>query len=210
MERERQKGETEKYIIWYFEELRGRGYIQLIDTSPCEIVIDYRIEITKGRSFEQWVYTPDLVVRWTSLGIDLWCNILNGHDNTFKRPFVCDLGATSYIEVKPDVAYSIAKANTSAVTFPIRQKALFALQGIYVQMVKPIALFKATFTPQRYMLTDKTLKERKLHHYPRTLDDYLRLTNNLTRPLPRTKDARGEVDDEDRGAKVIDDTIERV
>ena len=212
---EKQKGQTEQYIQWYFEELQARGFIESINLSPEPIVINDPIDICVGRKFERTQYTPDMFIVWSpsiTFGrISLWINCI-GDDSIIKQPFVARpmlidgiYWYCSFIEVKPDVAIMNAQHATSMLTFPYRQKLVYLQTGIYVQLVKPIQLFKATFTPQRYMKTDKTMRDRKLHHFARTFEDYMRLTDNLTKPMPRTTKAREEERLSDFGIELIED-----
>ena len=54
-----QKGKTEEYIKWYFEELQERGYVSAIDTDPSPIVISDKAFITPWVSIKH-VETYDL------------------------------------------------------------------------------------------------------------------------------------------------------
>jgi len=211
----KQKGDTEIYIQWYFEELKERGYVESIDLNPSPIQLKSEF-VTKGRHFNPMEYTPDILVNW-SKDAECWFNAENitWIQDDFKRPFVSHIIGgypehvfyRSYIEIKPDVNKMFMQDSTSAISFPYRQRLVFVEKGIYVQLVKPIKLFTATFTPQRYLTTDKSLtRKRKLHHFARSLDDYLRLTDNLTKPLPISKDDRGEFRLlEDAGINFIED-----
>jgi len=197
------KGKTEQYIKWYFQELKERGYVHEIDDSPSSIVISEEAKITDWVTLKQRVYTPDLLIVWTNEGQAKWCNTMFSKDE-MRKPFVCYVD-TTLVEVKPDVPYNLAKANTSMVAFPLRQVMLYNMTSMYVQMLKVKDLFAATFTPRRYLFTDKTKANRTIHFHTRTLDEYLTLTNDLTKPLPSSKWKRGEETADDLGFEFVDD-----
>ena len=198
-----EKGKTEEYIKWYFEELQEKGYVHSINTNPSSIVIFEKIAVTQWVTLRQRVYTADFEIIWTILGMVKWCNLQYSTD-AIRKPFI-SYNDSTLIEVKPNVSYRLARANTSMVTFPLRRNMLYQATGQYVQMVKTEDLFASTFTPKRYLLTDKTGKPRTIHFHTRTLDEYLQLTDNLTKPMPGSKWDRDEISDDDLGFKFVED-----
>lgn len=201
MPRVKKKGDTEKYILWYFEELQERGFVHRITTDPPDFLMLPKRDVTTGVSLRARKYTPDLIVVWKwKEATDMWCNKV-GDFSGIRKPFVVNEFFITHIEVKPDVSYRVAKGATSMATFPLRRDIMFSELKTYVQLIKPQELFASTFTPARYLLTDKTKTGRKrvIHFHTRTLDEYLQLTDNLTKPIPGSKWNRNEVTEEDLG-----------
>ncbi len=89
----------------------------------------------------------------------------------------------SDVDVKPvPNAARFSKGLNSYITFPILQKALLWLYGRYVNKVVPIpsrssgntlALFPNSFTPIRYLHTDKATMARKIHFRTITMATYI-------------------------------------
>ncbi|KKK85474.1 hypothetical protein LCGC14_2772940 [marine sediment metagenome] len=131
-------------------------------------------------------YTPDDIIPWTKKA-----------ENIFYIPFESDPRTWNSCYFKAmkspneDLYYSIIdiKAPTgthrhSDTPFSFTQKWLWYRQKLYVQKVmlapaKPkfginTFLFESTFTPQRFLWTDKVTKLRKINHYvPRTLEEFI-------------------------------------
>jgi hypothetical protein len=202
MKVKKQKGATELYIQWYFEELQEAGFVAIVITSPDSILINRDEYPATGIKIGHTNYTPDLQIEWDMENNGgIWCDSMNMIPRSeHAKPFIANdmngHGGTSYttlIEVKPDVSARFAKFASSTTTFVYRQKLLYFQTGLYVQLVKPQELFAATFTPQRYMKTNKlnsefkkvkTRNESRTISYPvRSLQEYLTLTENLTKPL---------------------------
>ena len=72
----------------------------------------------------------------------------------------------SYIDVK-----GLFDRNKSNSTFSIIQKVLFSEKGIYAQKIVPEKLFERTFTPKKYLKTDKSGKPRKIKWEVKLLEE---------------------------------------
>jgi hypothetical protein len=103
--------------------------------------------------------------------------------------------------------------NNSAITFPLIQKTLYAIHGIYVQKIVPFAklgLFNYTFTPSDY-ITTSTGKARKVLFKTRTLDEYIQLQNTpvtvkrKTSGSKTTKSKTSEPSETDESVKQTED-----
>ena len=216
--KEKRKGDTELYIQWYFEELREAGYINEIILSPTPIQINRDEYPAHNVKISNTVYTPDLQVAWNGTTGFIWFNLMFNHNGSdFKKPFVVNnmsdrVGGspfTTLLEVKPDVVSKFMTKSSSAISFPYRQKLVYFQTSLYVQLVRPIELFTETFTPQRYLKTNKlnsdfkkvkTRNELRTIKFPvRSLKEYLELTENITKPLTWI---------EKSGIRIIDDTDE--
>jgi hypothetical protein len=91
-----------------------------------------------------------------------------------KLPFYAK-NDISYIDVKGTF---IGKYNNSAITFPIIQKVLYVLKGIFVQKIIPIKLFELTFVPKILVYTKKTNKLKKYSFDIKSLEYFLNLQKN--------------------------------
>ena len=77
--------------------------------------------------------------------------------------------------------------NTTSYTFPILQKIIYTVYGIYVNKSIPIplmskgaiksgnktALFNTTFVPKRYLLTDGGMQGREIKFKKQSLKEYV-------------------------------------
>lgn len=177
----------ELYICWYFEELLEKGYVKEFTRQGAE---SYILSLKKDVSYvkqikkrtqeivygnkvllHSHIYTPDFDVLWTEKAIGVFISDKELDFVTRKVPFYghfVDSYLYSCLEVKPEW-------NTFNMTrlFTLNQKWVYDKWGVFVQMVQPVPLFKNTFTPERYLLTDKATKIRTLHHKARSLKEYV-------------------------------------
>jgi len=124
-------------------------------------------------------YTADFVISWDIKLLDKLFSIPGGGYS--KTPFVAAEKSGHFFSII-DVKGSFAgKNNTSAITFPLKQKWMMQKYDIYVQKIIPIStvkgqgrgLFVDTFTPVKYLLTP-TGKERTIHYKPVFINQYLK------------------------------------
>jgi len=172
----------EMYYSWYLDELRDAGFIldykpqyifQLSGdvnhsyTKPMKRVDDKEIvySLMKGH-----IYTTDFVIRWTEKAKGIFYeDLLDPPPNTplTKAHYVVQDGI-GYVEIKPKFDF---KNMTRLVKLNI--KWVWNLHSKYVQIVVPEEMFKETFTPQRFLLTDKDMRKRTIKFKTRTLDEFL-------------------------------------
>jgi hypothetical protein len=95
-------------------------------------------------------YTPDFVIKWDKCSEHkLWSSV------GLSRPFHADSQDYSFIDTKGGY-----DAQNMTRLFRINQKWIWDKLGIYVQEIVPQKLFKETFTPERYLMTDKMVQKR--------------------------------------------------
>jgi hypothetical protein len=124
-------------------------------------------------------YTYDFKIYWNSensngifyKNIDFDKNVKYPKE---KLPFYAK-DNISYIDVKGTF---IGRHNNSAITFPIIQKVLYVLKGIFVQKIIPIKLFELTFVPESLIYTKKTNKLKKYKFKIKSLNEFLNLIKN--------------------------------
>jgi hypothetical protein len=142
----------EEWFSWYLEELQEHKLISNWNYNTKEI------ELTKERTFlynnkeyhllRNMVYTYDFDITWTDKGIQRLCAVY-GEIRKIKYkllPFKV-YGNVSYVEVKG--VYTRTNRVTD-ITFPIKQKIMYDLKGIYVQKIVPVKLMELTFYPTKY------------------------------------------------------------
>lgn len=155
------------FLLWAFE-LKDKGIISSIDRGESiELFDGYKESYTKTTILKTktkveektktilnpHIYTPDFKIIWASNPIfpeaKKGCNY-------------------SLIEVKPDF-----DQNNMERAFKINQKWVFDKLGIYITLIKPNKLFAETFTPTRYLITNKSGKGRKIKHKVVMCDEWL-------------------------------------
>jgi hypothetical protein len=91
-----------------------------------------------------------------------------------------DFNIVTYIEAKPDLT-SLKKYDQNNMNRLVRTiiKQVYNKFGTYVQLIFHNKLFSDTFTPDKYLVTDKTLKKRVIHYKARSLEEYIKLIKNI-------------------------------
>ena len=172
--------QEELYFSWYLDELKEVGYIENYEAQPESYVLsepafyeyDKRLK-TKTKTvvkklIREHIYTADFRIAWAEKARGLFFNKLIDRVDLSKIPFVSNYYFTSTIEIKPTF-----DQNNMTRLFTINQKWMYQKQGVYVQKIVPVKLFSETFTPKRYLLTNKSLKPRKLKYTPETLEQFI-------------------------------------
>lgn len=147
----------ELHIAWYLDELKEAGYIDSWGRSASYTLFPKREY--QGAIVREHIYTPDFYAEWKNSAIGIFVGE--------GCPFV-DHIPYSIIEVKP--AYD---ANNMTRLFKLNQKWVLDKIGAYVHLVIPEKLFRSTFAPQRYLLTDKGKGVRKISVPYLNLNEYI-------------------------------------
>jgi len=173
----------ELYFSWYLNQLRNQGYIDswdkfenVNDPYPLTegLVWDYvkPMKRVEDKQLEQVIlapssYTPDFKIWWNPKARGIFVTDLNiGSTEKIATPFISQ-DSISIIETKGN------HDNNNMTRLAINNiKFVYQKFGVFINMVKVPTIFKNTFTPDRYLLTDKTLKPRTLHYGPRTLSEF--------------------------------------
>lgn len=179
--------DEERWFTWWLEELKLNGYIDSWKYHPKPFPLSEKIVIhwekqlkTKTKAMiktmlQEHNYQADFLVRWTdkAKGIFFASSL---KENVLAYPFVVDyIENGDYYRTIIDVK-GIFNQNDAWRRFSIDQKWVWQRYSIYVQKAIPKKLFQETFTPIRFLQTDKSKKARKLNYVPVSLFDYL---NNL-------------------------------
>ena len=147
------------------------------------------IDLSKGFQLEQKEktflpahgYTPEAIVVWSKVAEGMFFQDFDKQDAVLssKIPFIAqrrvladlDIGPApiSIFEVKPP----FDKHNMTRL-FKVNRQFLYAVTGWYINLVVMKDLLPNTFTPDRYLWTDKKTKKRTIHFKTTRLEDYVR------------------------------------
>lgn len=178
----------EEYFSWYLDELVKNGFARGW-RRPQTITLASNVKAwsQKGRAkpkptviLRDQTYTPDFEVFWTQKALDKKLVVeLVSEDSgvlpeSYSSPFVANsnsgLGLVSYLEVKG----GFTEHDESRI-YSILAKWTYQVHGIYIQRVNvstaPNSIFAKTFCPVRFLLTDKTMKPRKVRFSPRMINE---------------------------------------
>lgn len=179
----------EEYFSWYLDELIKEGLIKSW-CRPDTITLAQNVKAwsQKGKAkpkqlvlLRDQTYTPDFKVWWTSKAVEMGIvtELVTGdsdhYPESYSTPFMAnseDKQLVSYLEVKG----GFTEHDESRI-YSILSKWTYQAHGIYVQRVvistAPNSIFAKTFCPVRFLLTDKTMKPRKLRFNPITIKELL-------------------------------------
>ena len=167
----------ELYVSWYLDELGEAGYVIQVDFHPDSYRLSpqvkykrYKMLKTKIKEIpstllQEHIYTPDFLVYWTQEAVSIF---FKGTGGPFFPDMQTEILQRTIWEVKPPF-----DRNNMTRLFTINQKWVYDKYGVYVQKIIPQKLFRDTFTPQRYLLTDSGKQKRKLIFAPKTLEEYV-------------------------------------
>ncbi len=177
----------ELYFSWYLEELQEAGYIDNWAEAKTyqlgeKIVNTYTEQLkTKTKEKEQTIlngceYTPDFQINWNekakNIFIDIWNikHIKKNLDLLLAYETIDKIDRYTIIEIKPNF-----DQNNMTRLNGINRKWMYQKYGIFVNLVKVPDIFKDTFTPKKYLLTDTGKQNRIIHFKTRTLEEYIKL-----------------------------------
>lgn len=137
-------------------------------------------------------YTYDFRIVWNDKAIGYFTELLQKDQPlqnanplfiSQKYMFKGNLEVISYVDVKPHsaaVRFGGGKM-ASYYTFPFVQRMIYDQSGVYINKTIPVpsgkhgrssCLFAKSFTPLRYLTTDKSGDSRKIHYQVHTLSEY--------------------------------------
>lgn len=185
----------EQHFQWYIDELVEAGYIRKFKYQPKPFKLfdgqEMRwLEIKKTKTVERHskllsghTYQADFIIYWNSNAeLKFFASHERVLNQNFKKfPFIANhhdsIGYYSVVDVKGNY-----NQNDAWRRFSIDQKWVFQQHGIYVQKIicapagtkkftPAYALFMTSFAPKRFLLTDESMKPRKIHFPYRLLKD---------------------------------------
>jgi len=178
----------ESWFSWYLNELKLAGFIleykyhpkpfPLFDGENYTWIKQLKTKIKEVESqlLKPHTYQADFIIYWHHRAIGLFARYEDSKITDY--PFVAqkskELHWRTIVDVKGEY-----NQNDAWRRFSIEQKWVWKEYKIYVQKVIPTKLFPATFTPDRFRLTDISEKPRKINYKPiRTLAEYLFFSRN--------------------------------
>ena len=196
--------QLEQYFLWYLNELKEAGYIKFFSRESFPILVtddvknkryDFSLKITvrveEYNLFRKNTYTYDYLIIWDKKAKEIFYNLLDDNPIRIYCPFYACVDKkgehVSFCDVKPPSGAMIFGNNTTSYTFPILQKIIYTVYGIYVNKSIPIplmskgaiksgnktALFNTTFVPKRYLLTDGGMQGREIKFKKQSLKEYV-------------------------------------
>jgi hypothetical protein len=196
----------EQHFLWWIEELQEAGFIRSWrKASTYALTEPLAVRYTKPRASKATgkplppkiaekrlrtglSYTPDFQIEWSLRAYGLFCFELGDHifASEPQHHFVLNYIAgspISVVEVKPKIAGRNAMNHSRFLAARMNAEILFHRHGIFANLVEigpmPKSLFDRTFTPRRFLLTDKTEKPRTIHFEPRTLASFVASSTKL-------------------------------
>jgi hypothetical protein len=180
----------EVYMQWYINELSEAGIIQNVIYQPAPILLANQekytwVEVlkTKNKNRQSIIlpgvsYTYDFAFKWGGSFASLFSNDFEfnpSYKKGEKKPYFMSQDGISRIDVKG----GFAPRGSNLREFEVKRKWLYQKTGLFVQKIIPEKLFKATFTPKRYLFCDKLLsRKRTIKFETRSLDEFLSKGNN--------------------------------
>lgn len=170
----------ELYFSWWCEELEQAGYIdswnQCKSYELGEKIINRYVEKLKSKSKEKEQtilsgseYTPDFEINWNPSAFELFYHEFPylGADYKINTNLLLakferhnETCCKSIIEIKP----SFDKNNMTRLN-QLNRRWMYQKHSIFVNLIKVPDIFKDTFTPKKYLLTD-TGKQQRIIHFP--------------------------------------------
>jgi len=160
----------EKYIDWYLQTLVNYGYVDEYSFQDCSFSLSDKVTYDWIKPMKRvedkhmettilhpHIYTPDVVVTWNKNAEFLFYQNLEGNEK-ITAPFVAQ-NDESIWEIKGSFDFQ----NMTRLAM-LNVKWVMKEYNKYIQIISPNKIFNKTFTPERYLLTDKSFKPRKLKY----------------------------------------------
>ena len=178
----------ELHFSYWTEELIREGYIEQVVLQPEPYILSnpvtkmYKKEMKKTESKQMFqtvlrehVYTPDVLIVWTRKAKGIFYVTMEDTDKLLPHHLIAnhqgfenrDVWATT-IELKPTFDHQNMTRLAS-----LNIKWVYEKYNHVVEMVKLPDFFKKTFTPDRYLLTDKSYEPRKINYKARSLRSFI-------------------------------------
>lgn len=184
----------EFYFLYFVEELLQKGYIHRIERAESIILTEglkhfYTKTNKSGSSgkvvtqtiLQPSLYTPEFKIVWNKDSYKDLVWVLGRDKVKYDKPFIAqyrpdfDIDLCNYeelysiIEVKPDY-----DQNNMTRLFKNNQKFVWDKYQLFINLIKIPTLFRQTFTPNKYLSTLRTNKQRKINHNSVNIEDYLK------------------------------------
>lgn len=186
MSKQEVQSKEEQYFEWWLQELQDNGYINnFAKAKTYELITEvknYYIEYLKTKEKEKTQiienshsYTPDYEIHWNIKAKDIFAQTFIYPSEYYKEKtikldnncFWQVKGTKCLVEVKGGFSLHGQLRNNS-----VDRKLLLSVYKQYVNLIKIPDLFKATFTPTKYLLTDTGKQNRIIHFKIKSLQEF--------------------------------------
>lgn len=170
----------ELHFSWFLDELQQSGFIKRWVYQPKPFPLTPQVDYefikhlkTKDKTIRKLFlrshnYQADFLIVWDKCSKGIFFDTKDDSD-VMTFPFIIDKKKyRSIIDVKG----GFNRNNTWRI-FSIEQKWVWQKFQVYVQKIIPKELFKKTFTPQRYLFTDKNGQRRKFNYTPISIYQFI-------------------------------------
>lgn len=172
----------ELYFVWWLCDLKDEGYVEdaWYEDDTFALSKGYsklytkrmktKTKVEEEAVLPSLVYTPDFKIKWTEKARGVFYHDLVSEEKvTHGRKPLYSLGEdlVSYVEIKPSFDF-----NNMTRYVKIKINWLFSEAGIFVNLVKVPDIFKSTFVPDRYFLTDEGKRTRQIKFKAKRITDY--------------------------------------
>ena len=163
----------ELYFSWYLEQLKASRYINHWERIETSYLLTKGLEHeyikpmkkVEDKALKQTIlapssYTPDFKIYWEPKAIGIFVSELYNTKEKINTPFICqNPEMVSIIETKGmfDMGNMTRLANNNI-------KFVYETYNVYINMIKIPDIFNKTYTPDRFLMTDKTFQPRKLKY----------------------------------------------
>jgi len=173
----------ELYFVWWLCDLKDEGYVEDAWYESDAFVLGKgytkkyskkmktKVKVEDESVLPQTVYTPDFKIKWTEKARGIFyhdlvsdCKITHGR----KPKYSIGADLVSYVEIKPNFDF-----NNMTRYVKIKINWLFQATGVYVNLVKVPQIFKDTFVPDRYFLTDEAKKTRQIKFKTKRIGEFV-------------------------------------
>lgn len=181
MNKKKFQSNEELYFSWYLDALKDRKYIDRWE------VTEVSYELTKGlkheyikpmkrvedKVLEQTIlkpssYNPDFLIYWNKKALGVFVSELRNTKGKINTAFICDEQLISVVETKG--GFDMGNMTRLVIN---NIKFVYEKYNIYINLIKVPDIFKKTFTPDRYFMTDKTFKPRTIKFKAKTLSEFI-------------------------------------
>jgi len=179
-----EQSNEEIYFSWYLDELIENGYVVKYKQQPIPFSLSDKITKSYQKTIvlktktkvedkleiilNKHIYTCDFKILWDIKAYGIFYCYLNDKIKQNSNLVIADKNNISFAETKAD--YDM---NNMTRLFTINQKWVFSKFGIIINLCKLPKHFKDTFTPTKYLFTDKSKKPRKINYKVITLKQYI-------------------------------------
>lgn len=183
------ESKEELHFSWWLDELKLNDYILKWKYHPKPFSLSDKVKFQWNKPLKTKIKTVEIVIlqehNYQADFLIIWTGKAEGiffADDISKNPKIYPF----YAEFIPENEYfrsvvdvkGTFNQNDAWRRFSIDQKWVWQRYHIMVQKIIPIDLFKKTFTPIRFLKTDKDKKLRRLKYKPISLFEFINEKQN--------------------------------